>query len=204
MNYALAYKLGFHPWEDAADHPPFVDTLSDLLSREEQGREPPFGRALDLGTGSAIWAVELARRGWQVTGVDIVQKALARGHERIKDAGVDVQLVQGDVTDLESAEIGSGYELLLDSGTFHDFSSAQRTAMARSLTAVAAPEATLFLLVWPRRRRPLIRGADREHVEATFPEWTITDVVPSHFELPAILEPILRPDEHWYRLRRRE
>jgi SAM-dependent methyltransferase len=204
MNYELAYKLGFHPWEDAADHPPFVDALSDLLSREEQGRDPPFGRALDLGTGSGIWAVELARRGWRVTGIDIVQKALARGHARINDAGVDVQLVQGDVTDLESAGIGPGYELLLDSGTFHDLSSAQRTAMGRSVTAVAAPEATLFLLVWPSRRRPLIRGADREHVEAALPEWTIIDVVPSHFELPAILEPILRPDEHWYRLRRRE
>lgn len=204
MNYELAYKLGFHPWEDAAEHPPFVGTLSGLLSREEQGREPPFGLALDLGTGSAIWAVELARRGWQVTGVDIVDKALARGHDRVKDAGVDVQLVHGDVTDLESAGIGTGYELLLDSGTFHDFSSAQRTAMGRSVTAVAAPEATLFLLVWPRRRRPLIRGANRGHVEAAFPEWTITDVVPSHFELPAILGPILRPDEHWYRLRRRE
>lgn len=204
MNYELAYKLGFHPWEDAADHPPFVETLSELLSREEQGREPPFGRALDLGTGSAIWAVELARRGWQVTAVDIVDKALERGHERVEDVGVDVQLVKGDVTNLESAGIGSGYDLLLDSGTFHDLGSAQRTAMGRSVTAVAAPEATLFLLVWPRRRRPLIRGADREHVEAAFPAWSIAEIVPSHFELPAILEPILRPDEHWYRLRRRE
>lgn len=202
MNYELAYRCGFHPWEDAADHAPFVETLSELLSREEQGREPPFGRALDLGTGSGIWAVELAQRGWEATGVDLVARALARGRERGKDAGVDVPLIHGDVTALESAEIGSGYDLLLDTGTFHDFSSAQRTAMGRSVTAVAAPAATLLLLVWPRRRRPLIRGADREHVEAAFPGWTITDVVPSHFELPAILEPILRPDEHWYRLQR--
>lgn len=79
-----------------------------------------------------------------------------------------------------------------------------RSARGRSVTAVASPTATLLLLVWPRRRRPLIRGADREHVQAAFPEWTITDVVPSHFELPAILKPILRPDEHWYRLRRRQ
>lgn len=202
MNYELAYKLGFHPWEDAAEHPPFVATLSELLDREETDREPPFGRALDLGTGSAIWAVELARRGWQVTGVDIVEKALERGRERVKEAGVDVQLVRSDVTDLDRGAVGSGYDLLLDTGTFHDFSSVQRTAMGRSVTAVAAPTATLFLLVWPRRRRPLIRGADREHVQAAFPDWTITDVVPSHFELPKILEPILRPDEHWYRLRR--
>ena len=204
MNYELAYKIGFHPWEDAAGHAPFVETLSELLVREEQGREPPFGRALDLGTGSAIWAVELARRGWQVTGVDIVDWALARGRERVREAAVDVRLVQGDVTDLEAAMIGSGYDLLLDTGTFHDLSAAERTGMGQAVTAVAAPQATLLLLVWPRRRRPLIRGADRDHVHAAFPDWTITDVVPSHFELPAILKPILRPDEHWYRLRRDE
>lgn len=204
MNYELAYKLGFHPWEDAADHPPFVDTLFELLSREEAIREPPFGRALDLGTGSAIWAVELARRGWQVTGIDIVGRALARGRERVSDVGVDVRLVHGDVTDLKEATIGSDYDLLLDTGTFHDLSSTERAAMGHAVTAVAAPHATLLMLVWPRRRRPLIRGADREHVQAAFADWTITDVVPSHFELPAILKPILRPDEHWYRLRRQE
>lgn len=203
MNYDLAYMLGFHPWEDAAEHPPFVETLSALLDREEHGREPPFGRALDLGTGSGPWAVELARRGWKVTGIDRVERALVRGRERVAQAGVDVQLHHGDVTSLDPAEIGSGYDLLLDTGTFHDLSSPERTAMGESVTAVAALEATLFLLVWPRRRRPLIRGADRDHVQAAFPDWAVTDVVPSHFELPAILEPILRPDEHWYRLRRR-
>ena len=25
MNYALAYAIGFHPWEDLAEHPPFAE-----------------------------------------------------------------------------------------------------------------------------------------------------------------------------------
>ena len=202
MNYALAYTIGFHPWEDASDHPPFVETFSALLDHEEEGREPPFGQALDLGTGSAIWAIELARRGWEVTGVDIVDRALSRGRQRVRDAGVAVRLLQGDVTDLAAAGVGSGYELLLDTGTFHGLSGPERIAMGGEVTAAAAPRATLYLLVWPRRWRPLIRGADRDEVAAAFPDWTITDVVPSHFEVPAILAPVLRPDEHWYRLRR--
>lgn len=203
MNYELAYRLGFHPWEDAVEHPPFVETFATLLAHEEQGREAPFGHALDLGTGSAVWAVELARRGWQVTGIDNVERALSRGRARVRDADVDVRLVQGDVTRLGDADVGSGYDLLLDTGAFHDLSEAERIAMGREVTAVAAPRATLLLLVWPRRRRPLIRGADRDEVQDAFPDWTITDVVPSHFELPAILRPVLRPDEQWYRLRRR-
>jgi SAM-dependent methyltransferase len=202
VNYKLAYAIGFHPWEDAAADPPFVEKIAEILDRERNGSEPPFGPALDLGTGSGIWAIELARRGWEVTGVDDVDRALDRARERVEAADVPVRLVHGDVTALQDAHVGGGYRLLLDTGTFHGLTSEQRDAMGRAVTAVAAPDATLLLLVWPRRRRPLIRGADRDEVEAAFPEWTITDVQPSHFSLPKPMELILRPDEEWYRLRR--
>jgi SAM-dependent methyltransferase len=106
--YRLFYRLGFHPWEDLAEHPPFADKLTELFEREESGREPPYGRALDLGCGSAVWGVKLAERGWQVTGVDLVEKALERARERVREAGVDVRLVQGDVTDLQGTGVGGG------------------------------------------------------------------------------------------------
>ena len=202
MNYRLAYAIGFHPWEDAERDQPFVDKISEVFDREESGREPPFGPALDLGTGSGIWAVQLAKRGWTVTGVELVEKALERARERVTEAGVDVRLVQGDVTALHEADVGSDFRLILDTGTFHGLNSDQRAAMGRAVSAVAAPDATVLLLVWPRRRRPLIRGASREEVAAAFPGWTITHVEPSHFHPPKILDLLLRPDEHWYRLHR--
>jgi len=62
MNYELAYKIGFHPWEDAESDQPFVNKASDVFAREESGRQPPYGPALDLGTGSGIWGIQLARR----------------------------------------------------------------------------------------------------------------------------------------------
>ncbi len=202
MNYRFAYSIGFHPWEDAATDPPFVEKISELFDREENGRQPPYGPALDLGTGSGIWGIELAKRGWQVTGVDLIEKALQRARDRVQTAGVDMRLVHGDVTALREAGVGSGFRLVLDSGTFHDFNSAQREAMGREIGAVAAPDATVLLLVWPKRRRPLIRGANRGEIEAAFPGWKVTDVEPSHFRLPKILDLLLKPDEHWYRLRR--
>ena len=96
MNYRLAYAIGFHPWEDFADHPPFADTLTRLVAAEENGGGPPFGPALDIGTGSGVWAVRLAERGWRVTGVDLVERALKRAHERVAEAGVEVEFVRGD------------------------------------------------------------------------------------------------------------
>jgi len=203
MNYELAYRIGFHPWEDAEGHLPFTEKISVLLDQEESGREPPFGQALDVGTGSGIWAIQLAKRGWQVTGVDIVEKALQRARDRVESAGVDVQLVHGDVTVLRAAGVDSGFRLVLDTGTFHGLKDDQREAMGREVDAVAGPDATVLMIAWPKRRRPLIRGVSRSEIESAFPSWTVTDIGESHFKAPKPIEWLLRPDEHWYRLRRR-
>src|SRR5215510_9548233 len=175
MNWRFAYAIGFHPWEDAATDPAFVQKARELFAREEQEREPPYGPALDLGTGSGIWGIELAKRGWQVTGIDIVDNALRRAHDGVTKAGVEMRLVRGDVTALRAAGIGSGFRLVLDTGTFHDLKRTQREAMGREISALAAADATVLLLVWPKRIRPLIRGASRAEVEAAFSEWKVTD-----------------------------
>ena len=113
-----------------------------------------------------------------------------------------MHLVKGDVTALRSSGISTGFRLVLDTGTFHDFDTASQQAMGREIDAISTPDTTVLLLVWPKRMRPLIRGATRGEIEAAFPGWRITNVEASHFRLPKILEMILRPDEHWYRLRR--
>ncbi len=202
MNYRLLYAIGFHPWEDLAEHQPFADTLLELVAREERGREPPFGAALDIGTGSAVWGVELSRRGWQVTGIDIIEKALTRARERVDEAGVDMGLIQGDVTDLEHAGVGSGFRLVLDTGTFHGLTRDQQLAMGEGVDKVAAADATLILDCFsPRRRGPLPRGASRADVEQAFPGWEITDVEIADSDPDAVAR-LLKFDEHFYRLRR--
>src|SRR2546425_977938 len=39
MNYELAYRVGFHPWEDAETQSAFREKLSELFDHEERGRE---------------------------------------------------------------------------------------------------------------------------------------------------------------------
>jgi hypothetical protein len=202
MNYKLAYAIGFHPWEDLAEHPPFAEKLLELVAREEDGHGPPYGPALDLGTGSGVWGVQLAKRGWSVTGVDMVEKALRRARERIDEAGVDMRLVEGDVTALPREELGSGYRLVLDTGTFHGLSEPERAAMAREVTAVAAPDATVVLDCFaPRRRGPLPRGVSRDEVKRAFEGWRITDVEVADTD-PDPIARVFKFDERFYRLRR--
>ena len=203
MNYELAYRVGFHPWEDAQDQPAFVETLARLLDEEEAGREPPYGRALDVGTGSGIWGIELARRGWDVTGIDIVDRALERAAARVNEAGLEMRVERRDVTDLGAAPPIGDFRLVLDTGTFHGLGPAAREAAGRELTAITTPDATVLLLAWaPRRRGPFPRGADRAAIEAVFPHWEVTEIGPTGFVAPKPVELLLRPDERWYRLRR--
>jgi SAM-dependent methyltransferase len=204
MNYGLAYRLGFHPWEDAEEQPTFTDKFSALLDREESGLRPPYGPALDVGTGSGIWGIKLAQRGWQVTGIDIVDRALRRAHKRMRGAGVDMNLVRGDVTALRATDVGTGFRLVLDTGTFHDFGAAEREAMGREVSAVTSPDATVLLLAWvPKHRGPLPRGVSRGEIEAAFPGWDVSEVGDSGFQAPKPIELLLKPEERWYQLIRK-
>lgn len=59
------------------------------------------GAVLDVCCGPARHAVELARRGLRVVGVDASAHLLDQGRRRAREAGVDVELVRGDVRELD-------------------------------------------------------------------------------------------------------
>jgi SAM-dependent methyltransferase len=204
LAYRLLYRVGFTPWEQLEALPTLTATVSALLAREEEGHGPPYGPALDLGCGSGIWAVRLAERGWQVTGVDFVPKALRRARERARRAGVDLRLVEGDVTKLRATAVGSGFPFLVDFGVFHDeLTDGQRAAMGREVSAVAASGATLLMVARTRRRRgPLPRGASLGDIAAAYPDWTVIDEQPFDISGAPFFRHIKNADPRFYRLRR--
>jgi SAM-dependent methyltransferase len=197
--YKIAYRLGITPWERASETHGHL--IAALLDREEAERKLPYGSALDLGCGTGFWAVELARRGWQVVGVDNVPKALSAARERAEAAGVEVRFVLGDVTALQDAGIGSGFRFLLDLGCFHGLNDKQRVTMGREVNAVAASDGVLLELVWaPAHRGPLPRGASRVDLEAAFRGWEVVgeDALDAS-ALPSFLKNVA---PRCYRLRR--
>jgi SAM-dependent methyltransferase len=202
--YRVLYGVGFTPWEQIATLPGVTQQVSALFDREEEGRRPPYGQALDLGCGSGIWGVELAKRGWQVTGVDLIPKALRLARKRARKAGAEMRLLEGDVTRLREAGVGSGFEFFLDFGLFHDeLTDAQREAMGREVTAVAAPGATLLMMAWaPGRRWPPVRGASRSEIEAAYPAWQVIDEEAFEVSEARFYRHAQNADPRFYRLRR--
>jgi SAM-dependent methyltransferase len=120
-----------------------------------------------VGCGSGLDAVYLAKRGWSVTAVDSVDKALSTAQRRAAEEGVEVQWVKGDVAELDRLGLEPGYTLVYDFGCIHGLSDAARRGAAAGLTQLAAPGATLLMVAFkPGRGIVLPRGMNKEDVVA--------------------------------------
>jgi ubiquinone/menaquinone biosynthesis C-methylase UbiE len=67
---------------------------------------PSTGSILEVGPATGRYTVELARRGFQVTAVDLSEQLLALCRRRVKNAGLAgrVRLLVGDARDLHAVE----------------------------------------------------------------------------------------------------
>jgi 2-polyprenyl-3-methyl-5-hydroxy-6-metoxy-1,4-benzoquinol methylase len=58
-------------------------------------------RILDIGCGTGRHAIELAKRGYQIVGVDLSASQLKRAKEKAKAAGVKIEFIQKDARQLD-------------------------------------------------------------------------------------------------------
>lgn len=196
----LLYSVGLAPWEKMATQAA-GEQVSAMFDREEEDREPPYEKALDLGCGSGIWSVELAKRGWDVTGIDIVPKAVRNAKERAREAGVEARFLQADVTALGELGVGRDYQLVLDFGTIHGLDAAQRDRVGRDVTDITTDDATLLMYAVDYSGRPPFPGGlSREDIATTYPGWTIVDE--QEFDASGLPGIFAKRNPRWYRLRR--
>lgn len=113
----------------SADPNCFVQTLADL----------PPGRAADLACGQGRHAIWLARRGWQVTGVDFSEVALGRAREHAAESGVQVDWVRQDLLGW------TGQDLDLVVIAYLHLPAAQRRQVVRQAFEALTPGGTFFL-----------------------------------------------------------
>ena len=91
-------------WQDFFDYhaPRYLensftkDTLAEVDFLVEELNLPPGSSILDVGCGTGRHAVELARHGYRLTGIDISDGMLEQGAHAAGDAGVEVEWVQAD------------------------------------------------------------------------------------------------------------
>jgi SAM-dependent methyltransferase len=197
ISYQLLYRLGFAPW----DRRPILSTWQHIV--EGPGALPP-GRALDVGCGTGRDAVYLAKHGWQVTAVDMVDAAITKARQRAKDADVEVQWIVGDVSELGRLGLEPGFTLLYDFGCIQGLPDLARKGATAGLTELAAPGATLLLTAFARGRRVLLpRGMNKEEViELAGDAWALVEAEP--VADPSAPPPVRRAHPTQYRLTRHD
>lgn len=148
------------PWHD---DPGVWEALAPILwTAETVGKAPaevdqvvalaglrPGERVLDMPCGVARHAVELARRGLRVTGVDLSPAYLERARAAAADAGVALELHHGDMRDFRRAgAFDVALNLWTSFGYFEDPADDERTAA--NLAASLRPGGRLVMELVPK------------------------------------------------------
>lgn len=120
--YEVIYRYFRAPWD--------IGVREELVTLVDGGRIKPC-RAIDLGCGAGANAIYLARRGFEVTGVDFSKAALEKARSRAKDAGVQIDFILDDLTNL--CHVSGTFDFLLDYGVLDDLRLPQREPYVQNM-----------------------------------------------------------------------
>jgi SAM-dependent methyltransferase len=203
MKAAREMKLVYDRAERPEDLPWHSEDPPELLDAA-LAEHPDGGRALDVGCGAGVFSVYLARRGFEVTGVDFVGAAISMARERAERSGVTIELIEADVSEWRSEE---PFDLVLDRGCLHMLEDTARRRYRERLGDWVAPGGSYLLghflkrhaLDWrpvgPRRLRP-------GDVVAMFePDFVLHAQSDETLRLPLPVGPRVTLGSFWFRQR---
>ncbi|WP_322986656.1 class I SAM-dependent methyltransferase [Streptomyces sp. S584] len=164
------YRHGEPPWDSGITPPELVALV------EGPGALRP-GQALELGCGTGTNAVYLARHGWRVSAVDLVDRAVRQAREKAAAAGADVTVLCGDATRLDEVGAPGPYDLFFDLSCYCGIPPHRREAYAAGLTERAAPGARLLMFGYgPGAFDDSWSGVTGDELSARFSGWQLSDV----------------------------
>ncbi|MEV0619211.1 class I SAM-dependent methyltransferase [Nonomuraea sp. NPDC050404] len=183
------YSSGKPPWDTETTPPELVALI------EGEGSLPP-GRALDLGCGTGTNATYLARHGWEVVAVDLIDDAARQARRKAEAARVDVRVLCGDVTRLDELDVPGSYDLFFDLSCYCGIPAHRRDAYAAGLTRRAAPGARLLMFGYgPEAFDDGISGVTADELRTRFDGWELTEITPGTNPVPTFWFTLRRPTE---------
>jgi 2-polyprenyl-3-methyl-5-hydroxy-6-metoxy-1,4-benzoquinol methylase len=162
------------PWEIGAPQP----VMAALLNKY-----PPSSPILDVGCGSGDLSIYLAKLGYQVVGIDFVEKAIANAREKAAASTPDVaRYLDFQLADaLKPSLLQRQFGAVVDSGFFHLFNPEQCDRLVEEVSQILLPVGHYYLhefsIEFPISNMP--RNIDAQEIQARFTlekGWHILDI----------------------------
>ncbi len=125
--------LGTPPWDTGVSPPELIEFLNS---------KPP-GKALDLGCGTGTNLMTLKVFGWQAVGVDFTWLSVWRARAKLRKAGFQAQVIQGNVA--SEIPLDEKFNLILDIGCYHSVIGEDRTIYQKNIETWLADGGTFLM-----------------------------------------------------------
>ena len=132
MNWKLIYRL--IPIQKMGWYHESLDSDLEKVLKEYDIHSGSF---LDLGTGPGTQAVELAKKGFSVTGTDLSEAA-------IKQAASLSDSVKFLTDDIVNTKLSKSYDYVFDRGCFHVLGEKDRSAYIENVVKLVRPNGDGF------------------------------------------------------------
>jgi len=131
--YEFLYRFPFVPIDWIFGSSSEIENLVDLAI---DGRIAP-GRAITLGCGIGRETIYLAKKGFDVIGVDFSQTAIKRARRKAQAEGVEVRFIEDDITNLH--QVSGTFDLLTDFGAINDINQEARDLYMQNVLPLTHP-----------------------------------------------------------------
>jgi SAM-dependent methyltransferase len=152
------YGSGSLPWE--------LGKPRDILVEVVESRQVMRGRALDICCGAGTNPAYLAKKGFDVTALDISDRAVELTKGKADALGVDMNLLVGNFLKLP---LDSGkFDFIFDFGCFHHVQVGDRAAYIEGVHRVLKPQAKYLLVCFSDQNGPAWNHFTRERIVELF------------------------------------
>jgi SAM-dependent methyltransferase len=137
----------YAPWYDLLYQDKDYVTEAAFVDARLRAHGARAGTLLDLGCGTGVHALEFARRGWSVTGIDLSEAMIRKAKAQASNGGTPISFRQGD-----ACEVGPERDFDAVVSLFHvasyQTSAAKLEGLLKTAHAALKPHGILLFDYW--------------------------------------------------------
>ncbi len=152
------YRPEALPWELSRPRKVLVELVEKGLIKK--------GKALDICCGAGTNALYLAKRGFQVTGIDISSKAIEYAKEKAKKANAKARFQVQNFLNLPFED--KEFDFIFDMGCFHHVKVNDRSTFIRGVHRVLNKDGFYLMVCFSYRNGPAWNHFTKEQIIQLF------------------------------------